>query len=107
MHRRGFLLGLASVLAGASAVGALLSPAQATVLGQIKGVAPEGLPDIDAADAETAGHTPDGTEVETTQWGPPGPRPGRRHRRRRRRRVCAVRRDRWGRPVRRCWYVYR
>ncbi|MDQ0346849.1 hypothetical protein [Ancylobacter vacuolatus] len=107
MHRRGFLLGLASVLAGAGAVGTLFSPAQATVLSQLKGTVPEGLPDLDAAGTETAGTTPDGTPVETTQWGPPGVPPGRRHRRRRRRRVCAVRRDRWGRPVRRCWYVYR
>lgn len=102
MDRRGFLLGLAGALGAGVAVGTLFTPAQAMVLDQLKDVAPEATPG-----AGPAGHTPDGTPVETTQWGPPGVPPGRRHRRRRRRRVCAVRRDRWGRPVRRCWYVYR
>ncbi|TSJ64183.1 hypothetical protein FO470_02520 [Starkeya sp. 3C] len=104
MDRRGFLLGLAGALGAGVAAGAMLSPAQATVLGQLKDLTPEdGLGD---AAVEAAGTTPDGTPVETTQyWGPPGAY--RRQRRRRRRRVCGWRRDRWGRPVRRCWYVWR
>ncbi|MDQ0301852.1 hypothetical protein [Ancylobacter polymorphus] len=104
MDRRGFLLGLAGVLGAGSAAGALLtSSAEAAVLNQLRDIAPEAEEGLEAV-----AHAPDGTPIEATQWGPPGPPPpGWRRRRRRRRRVCAVRRDRWGRPVRRCWYVYR
>lgn len=104
MDRRGFLLGFAGALGAAAAAGTLLTPAQAAVLGQLK----EGIPGklSEELPREAAGgSTPDGTSVEPAQWGPPGPPPGRR--RRRRRRVCGWRRDRWGRRVRRCWYVWR
>ena len=102
MDRRGFLLGLAGALGAGVAAGTLFSPAEAAVLNQLRDIAPDTADDI-----EPAAHAPDGTPIEDTQWGPPGPRPPGWRRRRRRRRVCAVRRDRWGRPVRRCWYVYR
>ncbi|MBS7543635.1 hypothetical protein [Ancylobacter oerskovii] len=112
MDRRGFLLGLAGAIgAGATAGLAFAAPAEATPLDQLKGLAP---PDPAAA------ATPDGTAIEDAQywgpprhgWGPPpGPPPGYWRRRRRwrgrRRRVCGWRRDRWGRPFRNCWYVWR
>ncbi|WP_371348271.1 hypothetical protein [Ancylobacter sp. IITR112] len=103
MDRRGFLLGLAGVLgAGAAAGTVLASSAEAAPLGPLRD---SGTRAPDAIDA--AARTPDGTAIEDAQWGPPGPPPPGWRRRRRRRRVCAVRRNRWGRPVRRCWYVYR
>lgn len=105
MDRRGFLLGLAGALGAGAAASAMLSPAQATVLGQLKDFAPDGIPDADLAGEALAGATPDGTAVEDAQyWVPPGAR--RRHRRRRRR-VCGWRRNRWGRRIRACWYVWR
>ncbi|MBB3773517.1 hypothetical protein FHS55_004154 [Angulomicrobium tetraedrale] len=121
MNRRGFILSLAG-LAGASlaGVGLVSSSAAATPLGRLDSGLPEGgLRDMPAA-------TPDGTPLEAAQWGPPpgppphggwGPPPGPpprggwgpppSYRRGRRRRVCGWRRDNWGRPVRRCWYVWR
>lgn len=117
MDRRGFLMALAG-LAGAGAVtGFALSPAQATPLSQLKNMAPPEGEAIDlateAATDGTAGMTPDGTPLEQAQWGPPPghgwgpPGPPRGRYRRRRRRVCGWRRDRWGRPIRRCWYTWR
>lgn len=106
MDRRGFLLGLAGALGAGAAASATLAPAQATVLGQLKDFVPERSPDADLLPETRAGATPDGTAVEDAQyWGPP---PGvRRRHRRRRRRVCGWRRNRWGRRIRTCWYVWR
>lgn len=109
MDRRGFLLGLAGLAGAGAAASLMLSPAEATVLGQLRDLPPAGKPDaapqMDAADPTAnelaAGMTPDGTPVDSVQYWH-GPRPPRR-----RRRVCGWRRDRWGRRVRRCWYVWR
>lgn len=101
MDRRSFLLGIAGAVGATAAAGALLSPAQATMLSQINDLMPEEGPGDSAADPVPGRAAPDGTPVEPIQWRPPGVY------RRRRRRVCGWRRNRWGRPVRRCWYVWR
>lgn len=110
MDRRGFLLGLAGVAGAGAAASLMLSPAEATVLGQLRDLPPAARPPVpsepdadldtmaDTADA-AGGMTPDGTPVETVQYWRRPPR--------RRRRVCGWRRNRWGRPIRRCWYVWR
>ncbi|MCK0198992.1 hypothetical protein MWN34_19005 [Ancylobacter sp. 6x-1] len=103
MDRRGFLFGLLG-LAGAGGTLALSgAKAEATVLGQLKNIAPlEPETDVDVV---AAGSTPDGTPIETVRSGwhrPPPPR-----RRRRRVRVCRRVRDRWGRVRNRCWYEWR
>ncbi|QFR33904.1 hypothetical protein [Ancylobacter sp. TS-1] len=111
MDRRGFLLGLAGLAGAGAAAGLMLSPAEATVLGQLRDLpparTPEAAPEMDAApDADATGNelaaatTPDGTPIDNVQY-------WRHPRGRRRRRVCGWRRDRWGRRVRRCWYVWR
>ncbi|WP_041782414.1 hypothetical protein [Ancylobacter novellus] len=115
MDRRGFLLGLAGAAGTMVAAGTLLSPAQATTLSQVKDFTPpDGLPEDALAEdalADEALATPDGTPVEPAHWGPPGPPPGywrrrRRRWRRRQRRVCRRAWNRWGRPYRRCRWVW-
>jgi len=103
-------------LAGAGVMASFaLAPAKATTLSQLKNLGPADGEAFDADMADAARATPDGTPIEEAQWGPPGPPPPRRgwgppprrRWRRRRRRVCGWRRNRWGRPYRTCWYVWR
>jgi len=102
MDRRGFLTALLGI-AGAGAMGGLaLSSAQATTLDQLKNLP---LDEIDTPDVSSAA-TPDGTPIEEV-WHNPWHRPPPRRiyrGRGRQRRVCRIVRDRWGRPIRRCWY---
>lgn len=100
MERRSFLLGLMALATG-SASSLQVNEAQAAPPAQPADVAPDAASDITL---------PDGTPVDWAQrrpdWNHPR-RPPPRHRRRRQRQVCHVRRDRWGRPVRVCRWVWR
>ncbi len=92
MERRSFLLGLFALSAGAATV-AISGKADAAALGAA-------APALGAAPSEKATTLPDGTPIEQAQY-------YRHHRRPRpRRQVCTVRRNRFGRPVRVCRWVY-
>lgn len=91
MERRSFLLGLFALSAGAATV-ALTGQADAAALGAAGpalGAAPTG---------DKAATLPDGTPIVQAQYYHRRPRP--------RRQVCTVRRNRYGRPVRVCRWVY-
>ncbi|MGN6096216.1 MAG: hypothetical protein ACTHP8_08265 [Bosea sp. (in: a-proteobacteria)] len=92
MERRSFLLGLFALSAGAATV-AISGKADAAALGAA-------APALGATPSEKATTLPDGTPIEQAQY-------YRHHRRPRpRRQVCTVRRNRFGRPVRVCRWVY-
>lgn len=102
MDRRNFLLGLAGLVGSGVAVGLAVSPAQATVLGQLKDAMPplDDMPETEEL-AAASGMTPDGTPIEQTQvYVVP-------RRRRRRVRVCRTVRNRYGRRVTSCRWVWR
>lgn len=90
MERRSFLLGLFALSAGAATV-AVSGQAEAAALGAAG-------PVLGAVPAEKAMTLPDGTPIEQAQYYRRRPRP--------RRQVCTVRRNRYGRPVRVCRWVY-
>ena len=92
MERRSFLLGLFALSAGAVTV-ALSEKADAAALGAA-------APALGATPSEKAATLPDGTPIEQAQYY------GRHRRPRPRRQVCTVRRNRYGRPVRVCRWVY-
>lgn len=93
MERRSFLLGLLALSAGAASV-AVAGKADAAGLGAA-GQALGAMP------SEKTATLPDGTPIEQAQYyGRPYRRP------RPRRQVCTVRRNRFGRPVRVCRWVY-
>lgn len=103
MERRSFLLGLMALATG-SALSLQANEAQAASPSQPADATPERASDITL---------PDGTPVDWAQrHGDWHHRHYRRrhyrhhHRRRRRRQVCHFRRDRWGRPVRICRWVW-
>ncbi|MBD3847509.1 hypothetical protein GGC47_002086 [Bosea sp. OAE752] len=102
MERRSFLLGLFALSAGAATV-AVAGKADAAGLGAA-GQALGAMP------SEKAATLPDGTPIEQVQYSH-RPHPGHRprppyHRPRPRRQVCTVHRNRFGRPVRVCRWVY-
>jgi hypothetical protein len=94
MERRSFLLGLFALSAGA-ATAALSGKAEAAGLGAA-------APALGAVPSENAATLPDGTPIEQAQYYRGRPH----HRPRPRRQVCTVRRNRFGRPVRVCRWVY-
>lgn len=100
MDRRSFLFGLVGV-AGAGMAGALaISSAEASVLNQLKDAIPP-LDEMPEAEELAGGFTPDGTPVDkTVVYVAPV-------RRRRRVRVCRTVRNRWGRRVTTCRWVWR
>lgn len=100
MERRSFIFGLVAIATG-SGLSALPAEAQA----------PQSAPLMDAPLDPTAELTlPDGTPFDWSQhrdrhWNHHHRR-HHRHRRRHRRQVCRVHRDRFGRRIRRCHWVW-
>ncbi|QEL21794.1 hypothetical protein FQV39_03805 [Bosea sp. F3-2] len=100
MERRSFVFGLLALATGS----AFALPAQEA----------EAAPRQPTLSPDQELRLPDGTPIDWSQnrWGPPGHRPPPHHNRRwhrpprHRRRVCRTHWDRWGRPIRRCHWVW-